>query len=80
MIAKYQRRFRFTALIVTHDVPEALASSDRVALLNQGRIAFEGTPDEFSCSTQSVVALFRDSVDALRQSLAAIRSEQPASI
>ena len=80
MIAKYQRRFRFTALIVTHDVPEALASSDSVALLNQGRIAFEGTPDEFSCSTQSVVALFRDSVDALRQSLAAIRSEQPASI
>ena len=80
MIAKYQRRFRFTALIVTHDVPEALAASDSVALLNQGRIAFEGTPDEFSRSTQSVVALFRDSVDALRQSLAAIRSEQPASI
>ena len=80
MIAKYQRRFRFTALIVTHDVPEALASSDRVALLNQGRIAFEGTPDEFSHSTQSVVALFRDSVEALRQNLAAIRSEQPASL
>ena len=80
MIAKYQRRFRFTALIVTHDVPEALASSDSVALLNQGRIAFEGAPDEFSRSTQSVVALFRDSVEALRQNLAAIRSEQPASL
>jgi phospholipid/cholesterol/gamma-HCH transport system ATP-binding protein len=80
MIAKYQRRFRFTALIVTHDVPEALASSDHVALLNQGRIAFEGSPAEFAASAQSVVALFRDSVDALRQSLAAIRSEQPASL
>lgn len=80
MIAKYQRRFRFTALIVTHDVPEALASSDHVALLNQGRIAFEGSPAEFAASSQSVVALFRDSVDALRQSLAAIRSEQPASL
>jgi phospholipid/cholesterol/gamma-HCH transport system ATP-binding protein len=78
MIAKYQRRFRFTALVVTHDVPEALAVSDRVALLNQGRIAFEGTPAAFAASSESVVALFRDSVEALRQSLAAIRSEQPA--
>ena len=78
MIAKYQRRFRFTALVVTHDVPEALAASDCVALLNQGRIAFEGTPAAFAASSESVVALFRDSVDALRQSLAAIRSEQPA--
>lgn len=74
MIAKYQRRFRFTALIVTHDVPEALAASDRVALLNQGRIAFEGSPAEFADSAQPVVALFRDSVEALCQSLALIRS------
>ena len=78
MIAKYQRRFRFTALVVTHDVPEALAVSDRVALLNQGRIAFEGTPAAFAASSESGIALFRDSVEALRQSLAAIRSEQPA--
>ena len=78
MIAKYQRRFRFTALVVTHDVPEALAVSDRVALLNQGRIAFEGTPAAFAASSESGVALFRDSVEALHQTLAAIRSEQPA--
>jgi phospholipid/cholesterol/gamma-HCH transport system ATP-binding protein len=78
MIAKYQRRFRFTALVVTHDVPEALAVSDHVALLNQGRIAFEGTPAAFAASSESGIALFRDSVEALRQSLAAIRSEQPA--
>ncbi|MFM8982617.1 MAG: ABC transporter ATP-binding protein [Spartobacteria bacterium] len=78
MIAKYQRRFHFTALVVTHDVPEALASSDHVALLNQGRIAFEGSPAAFAASGESVVTLFRDSVDALRQNLAAIRSELPA--
>jgi phospholipid/cholesterol/gamma-HCH transport system ATP-binding protein len=78
MIAKYQRRFRFTALIVTHDVPEALACSDHVALLNQGRIGFEGTPAAFAGSTESVVAQFRDSVEALRQSLAAIRGEHQA--
>ena len=57
MIAKYQRQFNFTALIVTHDVVEALVASDRVALLDQGRICFEGTPAEFSASTHPLCAV-----------------------
>lgn len=73
MIAQYQRQFGFTALIVTHDVTEAMIASDRVALLDQGRICFEGTPAEFSASTLPVVRGFRDSTDALGSSLAAIR-------
>jgi phospholipid/cholesterol/gamma-HCH transport system ATP-binding protein len=73
MIAQYQRQFGFTALVVTHDVVEALIASDRVALLDQGRICFEGTPAEFSASTLPVVRDFRDSAQALGSSLAAIR-------
>lgn len=80
MIARYQRQFRFTALIVTHDVVEALLASDRVALLNHGRICFEGTPAQFSASDLAVVRGFRDSAQALGTSLAAIRQgETPAS-
>ena len=75
MIVKYQRRFNFTALIVTHDVPEALVASNRVALLNGGRICFEGTPGDFSSSSDPVVTGFRDSTEALRESLSSIRSE-----
>lgn len=75
MIARYQRRFGFTALIVTHDVVEALIASDRVALLENGRIGFEGSPSEFSASTLPVVSGFRDSADALSRSLDSIRSE-----
>jgi len=73
MIAQYQRQFGFTALIVTHDVAEAMIASDRVALLDQGRICFEGSPAEFSASPHPVVRGFRDSADALDSSLAAIR-------
>ncbi len=73
MIAKYQRQVGFTALIVTHDVVEALIASDRVALLAKGRICFEGTPAEFSVSAHPVVCGFRDSAGALGTSLAAIR-------
>ena len=77
MIAKYQRRFNFTALIVTHDVAEALVTSDQVAFLNQGRIAFVGTPAEFSASENPVVSHFRDSAQALGESLAEIRDSHP---
>ena len=73
MIAQYQRQFGFTALVVTHDVVEALIASDRVALLDQGRICFEGTPEEFSTSAHPVVCDFRDSAAALGSCLAAIR-------
>jgi phospholipid/cholesterol/gamma-HCH transport system ATP-binding protein len=73
MIARYQRQFGFTALIVTHDVPEALAASDRVALLDNGRMCFEGTSSEFTSSENPVVIDFRDSGQALGSALAAIR-------
>jgi phospholipid/cholesterol/gamma-HCH transport system ATP-binding protein len=73
MIAKYQRQFGFTAVIVTHDVQEALAASDRVALLDKGRMHFQGTPTEFSTSGDPVVTSFRDSIDALSTTLTAIR-------
>jgi phospholipid/cholesterol/gamma-HCH transport system ATP-binding protein len=73
MIAQYQRQFRFTALIVTHDVPEALAASDYVALLDNGRMCFQGTPADFASSKDPVVGAFRDSEEALGRTLASIR-------
>jgi len=74
MIAKYQRQFGFTAVVVTHDVPEALAAADQVALLEGGRMAFQGSAAEFERSTVEVVRGFRDSPTDLAADLAAIRS------
>jgi phospholipid/cholesterol/gamma-HCH transport system ATP-binding protein len=73
MIAKYQALFGFTALIVTHDVVEALAVSCMVALLHRGEICFAGTPEEFAASGHPVVQSFRDSPVALRATLDALR-------
>jgi phospholipid/cholesterol/gamma-HCH transport system ATP-binding protein len=58
MIVEYRRRFGFTAVVVTHDVAEALAASDRVALLEEGRIRFEGTPAEFARTDDCIVRGF----------------------
>jgi ABC-type transporter Mla maintaining outer membrane lipid asymmetry ATPase subunit MlaF len=54
-------------------VPEALLSSDQVALLDSGKMCFQGTPEEFSTSINPVVRSFRDSEDALSSTLASIR-------
>jgi iron(III) transport system ATP-binding protein len=40
------RRLEITTIYVTHDQLEALSMSDRLALLNQGRIVQEGAPRE----------------------------------
>ena len=45
-IKRIQRDLGVTVVYVTHDQEEALALSDRVAIMRQGRIAQLGTPDE----------------------------------
>jgi ABC-type transporter Mla maintaining outer membrane lipid asymmetry ATPase subunit MlaF len=46
--------------VVTHDVAQALAASDRLALLENGKIYFQGTAAEFGSSEDSLVRSFRD--------------------
>lgn len=45
-ILQLHRKLGFTAIYVTHDQAEALAMSDRVVILNGGRIAQMGPPEE----------------------------------
>jgi phospholipid/cholesterol/gamma-HCH transport system ATP-binding protein len=49
-----------TSLVVTHDIEGALALSDRIALLDHGRLRFVGTPDEFRSSDDPLVHAFAD--------------------
>ncbi len=69
MIARFRREFGFTAIVVTHDVIEALAVSDSVALLEAGRMRFQGTPAEFNASGDRSVVAIRNSQAALRARL-----------
>ena len=45
-IRALQQRLGLTVVYVTHDQGEALAVSDRIAVMDHGRIAQSGTPDE----------------------------------
>jgi spermidine/putrescine transport system ATP-binding protein len=45
-LKKLQRELAITFLYVTHDQEEALTMSDRLAVMNQGRVVQVGTPQE----------------------------------
>ena len=58
MIADYRERFGFTALLVSHDIPEVFEISDRVAWLDEGRIKFFGKPEALNTDAQSALSSF----------------------
>jgi phospholipid/cholesterol/gamma-HCH transport system ATP-binding protein len=58
MIADYRERFGFTALLVSHDIPEVFEISDRVAWLDEGQIKFFGKPEELNTDAQSALSGF----------------------
>jgi iron(III) transport system ATP-binding protein len=58
-IRDLQQRLHLTSIYVTHDQEEALAVSDKIVVMNQGRIAQEGTPaDLYERPADSFVADF----------------------
>ena len=57
-IGQCHDRLGFTGMIVTHAIPRIFEIVNRVALLNEGRIAEVGTPDQIQKSTHPAVAQF----------------------
>lgn len=60
MIDDYRERFGFTALLVSHDIPEVFEVSDQVAWLDDGVIKFFGSPDELNEDAQTALSGFLD--------------------
>ncbi len=58
MIADYRARFGFTAMLVSHDIPEVFEISDYVAWLDEGRIKFFGKPAELDLEAQTALSGF----------------------
>ena len=66
-----QRQFNITFIYVTHDQQEALSMSDRIAVLNEGKIEQIGTPSEiYSSPNSSFVANFVGTSNIFDKSIA----------
>jgi phospholipid/cholesterol/gamma-HCH transport system ATP-binding protein len=58
MISDYQRRLGFTGVVISHDIPDIFYISQRVAMLDEGKIRFEGSPEEIQHVSDEIVQQF----------------------
>jgi phospholipid/cholesterol/gamma-HCH transport system ATP-binding protein len=58
LIMRMRRELGVTGVVITHDMNSAFRVSDRVALLYEGRVRFQGTPDEMRATTDPIVRGF----------------------
>lgn len=58
LIKQSRDMWGFTAIVISHEIPEVFQVSDRVAMLLNGRIVAEGTPQELSKSEHPAVQQF----------------------
>ena len=47
MIAEYKMKFGFTAVLISHDIPDVFFISNRILALYNQKIVFQGTPEAF---------------------------------
>jgi phospholipid/cholesterol/gamma-HCH transport system ATP-binding protein len=58
LIVTMQQRFKFTAVMVSHEIPEIFAISDWVAMLHKGKIALMAPVNEFVKTTDPEIHEF----------------------
>ena len=69
MISDYQKKFGFTGMVVSHEIPDIFYISQRVAMLQEGVIFFEGSPKEIQQSSDPVVKQFIQGLESGHDSL-----------
>lgn len=69
MISDYQKRFGFTGVVVSHEIPDIFYISQRVAMLNEGRIVFQGTAEEIRRSPNLTVQQFIQGLESRHDAL-----------
>jgi phospholipid/cholesterol/gamma-HCH transport system ATP-binding protein len=76
MIAHYQKKVGFTAVLVSHDIPDVFFISNRIAIIDEGRIPFQGTSMELEQSENPVVQEFIKGQTNLKDDLTGLNPRQ----
>jgi phospholipid/cholesterol/gamma-HCH transport system ATP-binding protein len=76
MIAHHQKKIGFTAVLVSHDIPDVFFISNRVAIIDKGQISFQGTPIELEQSENPVVQEFIKGQTNLKDELTGLNTKQ----
>ncbi len=58
LIVRMSNELGVTGVVITHDMKSAFRISDRVAMLYDGKVRYEGTPDDFRATEDPIVKGF----------------------
>jgi phospholipid/cholesterol/gamma-HCH transport system ATP-binding protein len=76
MIAHYRKKFGFTAILISHDIPDVYFVSDRILMLWEGRIVFLGNYEEMTRLKHPVVDEFLRSLEGFQDELTGLMSKE----
>ncbi len=76
MIAEYQRRIGFTAVLISHDLPDVFFISNRIIAVYDGRVIFQGTPEAFDDFDHPFRYEFIHSLENLQEELTGLYSRR----
>ena len=76
MVAHYQKRFGFTAVIVSHDIPDVFFISNRIAIIYDGSIIFQGSPFQLEQFEHPVIEEFIHSLKSLKDELTGLETRR----
>ncbi|MFZ0726977.1 MAG: ATP-binding cassette domain-containing protein [Desulfobacterales bacterium] len=76
MVAQYQKKFGFTAVLISHDIPDVFFISNRLLALHDKKIVFEGTPEEFETFEHPFMNELVRSLEKLQEELTGLYSRR----
>lgn len=76
MISDYQRKYGFTAVVVSHEIPDVFYISQSIAMLSEGKILIQGNPEEIQQSSDPVIQNFINGLESSRNEMAGMATTQ----
>ena len=76
MIVHNQKRFGFTTIMISHDIPDVFFISDRILVLYDGQIIFQGPYDEIDKLKHPMVDEFVKSLEHFQDELTGLYSKK----
>lgn len=69
MISNYQQKFGFTGIVVSHEIPEIFYISQKLIMLHEGNIIFQGPVENLQNDPDPVVTQFISGLESRHDSL-----------
>lgn len=76
MVAQYQKRLGFTAVLISHEIPDVFFISNRILALYDRQIVFQGTPEELENFDHPFHDEIVSSIEGLQEELTGLYSKR----